>query len=348
MADGSAPAAPPSAPREGGWKAVLLALAAFLFLPQALAFQAALPVTETVLLLVPALAVCFLVGWWRGGRIWIAALWVIAAAAGMALPERMPGAGAYADLVRAWALLAAGAFGVMSLLSPNRPFFPRALSASGVALLLALMMLLVGGKSPSAARTVFAERLEQRSTAYGTAMAQWLDSLDKGGESGATALMREVGDDLVRQAATIARVAADAFPALLALESLAAFGLAWALFHRLSRARIGPPLAPLRDFRFNDQMVWGFVAGLVIVLLPAMRGLQAVGWNLLLFFGAIYALRGLGVIAWSLGRVMRARAAGAVAIAGFLLLGPFAYLPALGLGLIDTWIDWRGRARPIS
>src|SRR3712207_8406043 len=34
---------------------------------------------------------------------------------------------------------------------------------------------------------------------------------------------------------------------------------------RVSRARIGPPLAPLREFRFNDQLVWGLVAGITAV-----------------------------------------------------------------------------------
>jgi hypothetical protein len=347
MADGPAPAAPAPAPRERGWKGVLLALVAFVFLPQALALQAALPVTETVLLLVPALAVCFLVGWWQGGSLWLAALWAAVAVSGLLLPDRLPGGGPYADLARAWALLGAGAFGVVSLASPRRPLFPRALASCGVALLLAVMMLLVSGNPVSRAREVFAERLTQRSAAYAAAMEQWLTAVERGG--GPSSWLRQVGDQMAEQASGIARVAADAFPALLALETLAALALAWALYHRLSRTRIGPAMSPLRDFRFNDQMVWGFVAGLVLVLVPGLAGLQAVGWNLLLFFGVIYSLRGLGVVAWSLGRIMRsARAAGALAIAGFLLLGPLAYLPALGLGLIDTWIDWRGRARPIS
>src|SRR6185436_1560283 len=87
-------------------------------------------------------------------------------------------------------------------------------------------------------------------------------------------------------------------PALLALQSLTALALAWSLYHRLSRARLGAPLRSLRDFRFNDQLVWGLILGLIGVLLPALTVARGVGRNLLVFFAALYAMRGLGVLAW--------------------------------------------------
>ena len=67
------------------------------------------------------------------------------------------------------------------------------------------------------------------------------------------------------------------FPALLALQSLAALALAWATYHRLGRARLGAPLEPLREFRFNDQLVWGLIVGLTIVLLPTLTPLRDLG-----------------------------------------------------------------------
>ncbi len=100
-------------------------------------------------------------------------------------------------------------------------------------------------------------------------------------------------------------------------------------------------------------MVWGFVAGTFIVLLPQLSLLGAVGWNLLVLFGAVYALRGFGIISWLINRVwMGGRVANILAIIGLVLLAPVvapaALLSALGLGVMDTWIDWRARARPIS
>jgi hypothetical protein len=143
------------------------------------------------------------------------------------------------------------------------------------------------------------------------------------------------------------------FPALLALQSLLGLALAWSIYHRLSRARLGAPLRPLRDFRFNDQLVWGLIVGLTIVFLPTLTMFRGVGRNLLVFFGALYAIRGLGVLAWFLapGAFTATLAIGfgmlllpipqVIASAGILLV----IIAVFGLGLGDTWVDWRRRAR---
>ena len=41
-----------------------------------------------------------------------------------------------------------------------------------------------------------------------------------------------------------------------------------------SRARIGPPLAPLKEFRFNDQLVWGLIAGVTCRCRADARGVS--------------------------------------------------------------------------
>jgi hypothetical protein len=143
------------------------------------------------------------------------------------------------------------------------------------------------------------------------------------------------------------------FPALLALQSLAALALAWAVYHRLGRARLGAPLRPLREFRFNDQLVWGLIVGLTIVLLPTLSSLRGVGKHRLVFFGALYAVRGFGVLSWfmapgslgitlTIGFIMLcAPVVNVFAILAFTMLG----VASLALGLGDTWADWRSRAR---
>jgi uncharacterized protein YybS (DUF2232 family) len=145
----------------------------------------------------------------------------------------------------------------------------------------------------------------------------------------------------------VPRGAARLYPALLALESLAALAVAWSLFHRVSRTRIGPPLAPLREFRFSDQFVWGLIVGLLALILPSLRSVQGPGVNLLLFFGTLYALRGLGVLAWFF-TPSRSVTAVLVGVALLLLMRDGAAF-ALGLvGIGDTWLDWRNRARPTT
>jgi hypothetical protein len=159
-----------------------------------------------------------------------------------------------------------------------------------------------------------------------------------------------------QQLTQVAHTGVGLFPSLLLLESLVALALAWATFHRLSRTRLGAPLGPLKDFRFNDQLVWGLIAGLAIVFVPALDFLGGTGRNLLVFFGALYAIRGFGVLSWFLapGALAAALFVGfamlwwpvlnAVAVLGFVFLA----LAAFGLGLGDTWADWRRRARPTT
>ena len=57
-------------------------------------------------------------------------------------------------------------------------------------------------------------------------------------------------------------------------------------------------MGPLTEFRFNDQLIWALAVGLTLSLLPAFSDGRNAGFNLLLFFGALYAVRGLGVLAW--------------------------------------------------
>jgi hypothetical protein len=147
------------------------------------------------------------------------------------------------------------------------------------------------------------------------------------------------------------------FPSLLALESLFALALSWALYHRLSRARLGAPLRPLREFRFNDQLVWGLIVGLTISFLPTLQAFHGVGRNMLVFFYALYALRGFGVLAWFLapGAIL-ATLTLSFALLSFPTLPPntrvagvkLLLLAIFALGLGDTWADWRRRARSTS
>src|SRR5436309_11792362 len=124
--------------------------------------------------------------------------------------------------------------------------------------------------------------------------------------------------------------AATLLPALLALESLAVLALGWGVYRRLSPVQIGPPLSPLTEFRFNDQLVWGLAVGATLSLLPAFQEARNAGYNLLLFFGALYLVRGIGVLVWlSRGRYLY------IVILGFV---PQVFLiVTLALGLGDTW-----------
>jgi hypothetical protein len=346
---------PGAAPSERGWGKLLLALTAFLIIPKIPQIAAILPIEQTMVLFVPALAACAIVGWWAGGRAFFAVAW-IALTILICMKPSTPDP--FYNLSRGWSLLLAGSFGLVCLFGGRRPLFARALIALVATLVLAMVMSLLGPVTTSQASRTMAEEFAQRDRAF---MAS-LDSVIAAHPKEYQDLTVKVPqfNDFPKQTAealsTISHAGVAVFPALLALESLAALALAWATYHRFSRARLGAPLRPLRDFRFNDQLVWGLIVGLTIMLLPTLTTLSGIGKNLLVFFGALYALRGLGVLAFFMapGSLGVTLGVGFVMLAvpiinffaalGFLMLG----VAALAFGLGDTWADWRSRARPNS
>ncbi len=345
-----------SSPGERGWGKLILAVAAFLFVPAIPQMRALLPIEQTTMLLVPAVAACALVGWWAGGRAFLAVAWVALAALLTARSDATPTA--FDNLARGWCLLLAGSFGLVCLFGPRRPLFGRALAALGMTLALATIMSLLGPVSLGQAAKIVSDEFARRNAetmAMLNAVIQ-ANAKDWAALTAKVPRFAQMPAEIETQLAAFSRAGVAVFPALLALQSLAALALAWATYHRLGRARLGAPLRPLREFRFNDQLVWGLIAGLTIMLLPTLKTLHGTGKNLLVFFAALYAVRGFGVLSWfmapgSLGItvgvgfvMLMAPVLNVVAILAFMMLG----VAALALGLGDTWADWRNRARPSS
>ena len=350
--EGTAPP-PVTPPGERGWGKLILALLAFLILPTVPQFGALLPISEPMVLFVPALAACTLVGWWAGGRVILAVAWV-----GLAVyvATRSPDANdAFHNLVRGWSLVLAGAFGLVCLFSPQRYFFSRGLIALSLSVALALIMSAIGPVSGAHMGNAVREEIARRNAQAMGVLTAFIDR-NAADWSRLTARMPEVAQvpaEIEKQLDAIGGAGQVLYPSMLAIQSLMALAIAWSIYHRLSRARLGPPLGALRDFRFNDQLVWGLIVGLTIVFLPTLSSVRVVGRNLLVFFGALYALRGLGVLSWFMAPGALAITAtvgfamlwwpvlNAIAAIGFLFLA----VAAFGLGLGDTWADWRNRAK---
>jgi hypothetical protein len=330
------------APRRGWWWLGLGLLWFFLAADLPLA-QTLLPVHRPLLLLVPLVSVCAVIGWWRGGSMLLALASISAAVALVIVTVR---AGVSSDvLVAGWALLAAGCFGLGILAARSRKFLGTAVVAVLAALVLAAGLLVTTPGGPVALREVEDAVLRVRSESDLNGWRNARAELSKPGAPGSDSSMVSVLDQVEQSVASMPSVARLVLPSLLALQTLVAMALAWVGFHRFSRTRIGDELSRLRDFRFNDHWIWSVVIGLVLALLPAVSTLRPLGINLLVFFGALYALRGLAVLAWFL-RPGRSFVGLLVGVALLLLLRDGAAI-ALGLvGLGDTWADWRRRIRP--
>lgn len=322
------------------WWPLLWAVAAFLVTPQLPFFELIMPISQSLLLLVPAVAVCSIVGWKLGGRVALAVIWVMLSVWMLLQPAGSPGT-PYDQMARGWAVLLAASFGLVSLWSTTSPFFVRALAAvalaTGVGFLIALSSSSGIARFQHAADGELTRRVSstigriQQSidTPEWKQLAERMPALDTWNDE-SEAAMRAIPDH-----------AASLLPALLALESLAALALGWGIYQRLSPVKIGPPLSPLTEFRFNDQLVWAVAVGATLCLLPAFADGRSAGLNLLVFFGALYLIRGLGVLAW----IARGRYAVIVILSLIPQVCIMLGVLALALGLGDTWLDIRRRAK---
>ena len=383
MQDAVAPETSATAPQERGWRWFVFSLVLMVVLtaapewPAALSLAAGivrllLPVEQFALLVLIAIASCACVGWWAGGRGFLALLW-LAVAVWVVWQIPLPQQG-YGSFVRGWSVTMGASFGLVCLGTRARPFLGRALSAVALTAVVTAAGISGGAGASSAGEGSSATGYTVASAMLSTEYQQRLnESLrawrERTNSDGWKRFVQRMPDAAARadnmadflSGAGEYRGASGAgwllvlAPALLGIETLMALALGWAAYHRLSRVRIGPPLSELRLVRFNDQLIWGLVVGGIMLFIPSLAEWRAVGANLTLFFGALYSLRGAGVLRWLIPSRLIAVAVVLVVLmipllgVVWLLLTVIAVTFALGLG--DTWRDFRASAeiqRPSS
>ncbi len=229
---------------------------------------------------------------------------------------------------RGWAILVGGWFVGLTLRWPHTRFTVRGLGAALGAVATATAWFAARPMTWSVIDWRIGERIRQ-----GATMAMHTLQLMQGGDP--------VPGTIANAVHATARSQAELFPALLALTSLAGLGVAWWVYVRVALGRDGA-LGRLKDFRFNDHLVWLFVAGLLALLLGAGELWARAGSNAVVFMGALYTLRGAAVLLFVNGGIS---ALGIVVVLlGMLFLAPALIVGALVIGLGDTWLDIRARA----
>ena len=227
---------------------------------------------------------------------------------------------------RGWALLVGGCFLALTLRWPEGSFLPRGLGAVFGSFVGMGLLFWVRPGEWAVAEWMVKSRLE-------FAMNGVLQAVRNGVAPEAVPELFET------QAMLFLAFQGLVFPALLGLASLSALGFAWWLFGRVTRSP-DPGIGTLKEFRFNDQMVWILIFGIVALLLSS-GAVERIGVNAVVFMGALYALRGAGVVLFMTGGF--SLLGGILLLVGFFLLAPFMVLGAMFIGLGDTWFDLRSR-----
>jgi len=229
---------------------------------------------------------------------------------------------------RGWAVLIGGGFLALTMAMPGWTVSARALGAVLGAGIASAAALAVSTGAWGALDNAIAGSVLAGVDATLEAMTQ------VGGGEG-------VSPGLVATFHQVAELQTSLFPALLGLESLAALGVAWWARTRL----VGDGdagLGPLREFRFNDHLVWILLGGLLLLAAQGGEAVGRLGSNAVLFMSALYALRGAAVFLF---------VSGGLSLFGYmmfalliLLAAPVVLGVAVLIGVGDTWLDLRARA----
>ena len=114
---------------------------------------------------------------------------------------------------------------------------------------------------------------------------------------------------------------------------------------RLSGGGTGA-IGPLKQYRFNDHLVWLLIGGMVLLLSRWGESVSRAGANAVVFMGALYTLRGAAVFMFISGGLSLF---GYVLLAiGVALAAPVVIGMAMMIGIGDTWLDVRARVREIA
>jgi len=249
--------------------------------------------------------------------VWI----VLSAGGGYRLTMDLVAGGVANRLVVSSAAFLAGAFVLICHLIPHKSTLTRAVLATAIA------AIALGAFAATSGITVAALEAEVE-----TSTAEMI-----------SATLAGAPGDQLSAAVALAGPLARLFPGMLALHALAGLALAWSWYHLVATRPLGNAPAPFRQFRFNDHLIWGAIFTLGLALVPLGNTVARVVQNGLVVWTGLYAARGWAVTMTALGGwpLFGRLVLTVLAVLAF----PIAVGTLITLGLADTWLNFRARAR---
>ena len=231
-------------------------------------------------------------------------------------------------LERGWALLLGGCFFGLSIARPKMKISDRALEAVfGALVLVAILMTLMSG-AWNIVDWVISDRVR----------ATVAQVIALGGSEG-------LAPALITALYQTAEVQILIFPALTALASMSALLLSWWLFIFFS-GRSEEAFGSVKDFRFNDHLIWMLVVGLFLLFTRWSEPLQRLGSNAVVFIGALCAVRGAAVIVFITGGF--SVLGYAMTLFGLVIVPPIVLGGAVLIGIADIYLDFRKRSEQLA
>lgn len=233
---------------------------------------------------------------------------------------------------RAWALLVGGVFAGLAIAAPGWRLSSRTIASVLAASVVAVVFFALRAGSWEIVDWTVSDRLRG-------GFATWMDAMVvlRQGEA--------VPPSLVGAIYRTVEAQINVFPALLALQSMAALAVVWWLYVRLvHRSDVG--LGALSGFRFNDHLVWLMIVGLSLVVFRSGDLVTRVGANLAVFMGVLYSVRGTAVIVFVNGGL--SLLGYTVFAVGLLFMAPLVFGVTALVGIADTWLDLRARAEALT
>ena len=231
-------------------------------------------------------------------------------------------------LERGWALLLGGCFVGLSIARPKMKISDRALEAVFGALVLAAILMTLMSGAWNIVDWVISDRVR----------ATVAQVIALGGSEGlAPALITALYQTADAQILI--------FPALTALASMSALLLSWWLFIFFS-GRSEEALGSVKNFRFNDHLIWMLVVGLFLLFTRWSEPLQRLGSNAVVFIGALCAVRGAAVIVFITGGF--SVLGYAMTLLGLVIVTPIVLGGAVLIGIADIYLDFRKRSEQLA
>ena len=231
-------------------------------------------------------------------------------------------------LERGWALLLGGCFFGLSIARPKMKISDRALEAVFGALVLGTILMTLMSGAWNIVDWVISDRVR----------ATVAQVIALGGSEG-------LAPALITALYQTAEVQILIFPALTALASMSALLLSWWLFIFFS-GRSEEALGLVKNFRFNDHLIWMLVVGLFLLFTRWSEPLQRLGSNAVVFIGALCAVRGAAVIVFITGGF--SVLGYAMTLFGLVIVPPIVLGGAVLIGIADIYLDFRKRSEQLA